>query len=352
MTGQTQNSEPGTSRREVTAGIFLTNQHPVGSDLVRALDEQIMMLHAARDAGWNTVWVGQHFLPAGMTMMQPTPYLARLATEAGEMRLGLGILLLALLNPLQVAEEVATLDIISRGRVIFGVGLGYRDVEYEAFGLTRAEGVRRLRENLRVVRALWTQEHVEIDLPWCQISGAGLTTRPVQKPHPPIWIAANSDSAVRRAARLSDVWLVNPHASVPTIRRQIDIFRETRAAAGLPEPAELPAIREVFCGRTREEALAMARPYLDAKYQVYAAWGQDKVMPAEETFHRPFDDLANERFVIGTPDDCLRALLPWRDELGVNHFIFRTHWSGMPVEYALSSMDLISREVIPALQRP
>lgn len=342
---------PTPAQRPVTVGIHLTNQHPPGSDPVRGLDEQIVLLHAARDAGWDTVWVGQHFLPEGMTMLQPLPYAARLVPEAGDMRIGLGILLLALLNPVDVAESVATLDIISRGRVIVGVGLGYREVEYQAFGLSRRDGIRRLRENLRVVRALWTEERVTVDLPWCRINGVGLTTRPVQQPHPPVWMAANSDAAVRRAARLADVWLINPHATLATVRRQLDLFRQARAAVGLAAPAELPAIREVFCAPTRAQARALAEPYLAAKYDVYAAWGQDEVMPDHDRFDVPFEQLAGDRFVLGTPEDCLRALLPWRDQLGVNHFIVRTHWSGMPVEHALQSIDLLSRDVIPVLQQ-
>lgn len=284
-------------------------------------------------------------------MLQPLPYLARLAPEAGEMRLGLGILLLALHNPVDVAESVASLDVICRGRLIFGVGLGYRDVEYDAFGIARGERVRRFRENLRVVRALWTGERVDVDVPWCRLRGATLTTRPVQRPHPPLWMAANNDAAVQRAARLADTWMVNPHAAWPTIRRQLDLFRARREAAGLPQPAELPLIREVFCARDRAAALELARPYLDNKYRVYTHWGQDKALPAGESFAVPFEALEGERFVLGSPDDCLRALLPWREQLGVNHFIFRTHWSGMPVGSALHSMDLLSREVIPVLRR-
>ncbi len=117
----------------------------------------------------------------------------------------------------------------------------------------------------------------------------------------------------------------------------------------IPLP-ELPAIKEIVCAPTRERALQIAKPYLTEKYEAYRAWGQDAVLPQDETFDLPFDRLLQERFVIGTPDDCLRELLGWRDALGVDHFIFRPFWSGMPVEAALASMQLLSREVIPALR--
>lgn len=334
----------------VAFGIVLTNQHPVGSDPVRGLDEQIRMLHAARDAGWDSAWVAQHYLSEGVTMLQPLPYLARLVPEAGDMRLGIGIMLLALQNPLDVAESVATMDVITRGRLTFGVGLGYRDEEYNAFGIERRRGVRRFEANLRAVRDLWTHERVELDLPWCKLDGARLSVYPVQQPHPPIWMAANNDRAVQRAAAMSDAWLINPHATLETIRRQLALFQQTRADAGLPPVTEQPAIREVFCAATRTEAMERAAPYLGAKYQVYAHWGQDKAMPGAESFDRPFAELLADRFIIGTPQDCIAALLPWRDELHVDHFILRTHWSGMPVESALDSIRLLSKEVLPAVR--
>jgi alkanesulfonate monooxygenase SsuD/methylene tetrahydromethanopterin reductase-like flavin-dependent oxidoreductase (luciferase family) len=335
--------------RPVQIGLYLTNQHPVGTDMVEALRGQIRLLHRARDHGWDSVWAGQHFLPT-MAMTQPVPFLARLAAEAGEMRVGLGILLLALANPLEVAETFASLDVVSGGRFTLGVGLGYRDVEYDAFGIRRRERVRRLEENLRLVEALWAGDAVSADLPWCRLDRATLTILPVQRPRPPLWMAADSDRAVERAARMADTWIINPHATTSTIGRQLDLFDRVRREHGRPTLPELPAIKEVVCGPTRERALEMARPYLTVKYEAYRAWGQDAALPAGETFDLPFERLLQERFVIGTPDDCLLELLGWRDRLGVDHFIFRPFWSGMPVEAALESMDLLSRDVIPALR--
>jgi alkanesulfonate monooxygenase SsuD/methylene tetrahydromethanopterin reductase-like flavin-dependent oxidoreductase (luciferase family) len=335
--------------RPVQVGLYLTNQHPVGTDMVEALRGQIRLLHRARDHGWDSVWAGQHFLPT-MAMTQPVPFLARLAAEAGEMRVGLGILLLALANPLEVAETFASMDVVCDGRFTLGVGLGYRDVEYDAFGIGRRERVRRLEENLRLVEALWVGETVSADLPWCRLDGASLTILPVQRPRPPLWMAADADRAVERAARMADTWIVNPHTTTSTIARQLALFERVRRELGRPRLPELPAIKEVVCGPTRARALEMAKPYLSVKYEAYRAWGQDAALPADETFDLPFERLLQERFVIGTPEDCLRELLAWRDRLGVDHFIFRPFWSGMPVETALESMQLLSREVIPTLR--
>ncbi|WP_406690030.1 LLM class flavin-dependent oxidoreductase [Saccharopolyspora sp. ID03-671] len=332
----------------VKVGVFLTHQQPEGRDPVEALGEQLRLVRAARDGELDSVFAGQHHLPESFSHIQPLPWLARLAAEAGEMRIGTGIHLLALHNPVDTAENFASLDAVTGGRSVFGVGLGYREVEYAAFGIPPEQKVKRFTENLRIVQELWSGEPVHADNPWCRLDGVRSTSLPRSKP--PVWMAANSDGAVRRAARLADTWMINPHATTATIRRQLDLFHAERAAAGREPVRELPLMREIYCAPTRERALELARPHLARKYQVYADWGQDKVMPDRESFRTDYAELADDRFIVGSPQDCVDALLPWRDSLGVNHFILRTDWAGMPVEDALSSLHLLATEVAPALR--
>ena len=135
-------------------GLFLTNQQRLDVDMVAALDEQIAMARLARDRGWDSLFSGQHYLNEGDNQqLQLVPFLARLIPEAGDMRVGLGVLLLNLHNPVYVAETVATLDVISGGKLIFGVGLGYREVEFAMAGIERGERGALLEECARVLRA-------------------------------------------------------------------------------------------------------------------------------------------------------------------------------------------------------
>jgi alkanesulfonate monooxygenase SsuD/methylene tetrahydromethanopterin reductase-like flavin-dependent oxidoreductase (luciferase family) len=113
-----------------------------------------------------------------------------------------------------------------------------------------------------------------------------LTCRPVQKPHPPIWFAANNDAAVRRAAPLGDTWFVNPHATMASITRQMGLYREELARLGKPLPRVRPLIKEIYCAKDRRTALELAGPYLGAKYRAYASWGQDAVLPDGDTFRQ------------------------------------------------------------------
>jgi alkanesulfonate monooxygenase SsuD/methylene tetrahydromethanopterin reductase-like flavin-dependent oxidoreductase (luciferase family) len=332
-------------------GIYLTNQQPPGTDMVSALEEQLLMLRAARDRGWDAVATGQHFLSEGMCQLQLVPFLSRLAAEAGEMTGIAGVLLLALHHPVEVAEQIASLDVLWRGRFVFGVGLGYRETEFDAFRLPRGERRRRFEENLALVKRLWTEDAVSYDGEACKLDQVTMTIRPVQRPHPPIWFAATTDRGVERAAGWGDTWFVGPHATLPTIIRQVTLYRTALARAGRPAPRDLPILREIFCARDRETALGVAGPILASKYGAYARWGQDGALPAEETLQQPFDELAQDRFILGSPEECFTQLRAFVEGAGVNYFLLRTHWSGLPVSAALQSMRLLGDEVLPALRR-
>jgi alkanesulfonate monooxygenase SsuD/methylene tetrahydromethanopterin reductase-like flavin-dependent oxidoreductase (luciferase family) len=333
-------------------GLFVTNQQTLDTDMVSALGDQIAMVRLARDRGWDSLLSGQHYLNEGNNkQLQIVPFLARLAADAGEMTIGLGVLLLNLHNPVYTAETVATLDIIARGNFIFGVGLGYRDVEFDAFGVPKGERVRRFEEYLALIQRLWTEDRVSYAGASCRLDDVRMNIRPVQKPRPPIWIAANNDPAVKRAARLGDSWFINPHAAMDTIRRQVALYRAELTVAGKSAPRELPMVKEVYCARDRATALEMATPYLLAKYRDYARWGQDKVMPDKEDFGRSLDELSAGRFILGSPEECYEQLMPYWEQFGVNHLIIRTHWAGMPLSAALASIRLISDELLPALHK-
>src|SRR6516162_647269 len=332
-------------------GLFVTNQQQLATDMVAALDDQIAMVELARDRGWNSLFTGQHYLNEGDNkQLQAVPFLARLAAVTGEMTIGLGILLLNLHNPVYTAETIATLDVIARGKFVFGVGLGYRQVEFDAFGVLKGERVQRFENYLGLIQRLWTEDRVSYDDSTCHLSNGRMNIHPVQKPRPPIWIAANNDPAVKRAARLGDAWFVNPHSTIDTVRRQVVLYQAELKAAGKAAARELPVVKEVYCAKDRKTALEMAGPYLLAKYRDYAKWGQDKVMPDDTDFNRPLEELIKQRFILGSPEDCYDGLKPYWEEFGVNHIIIRTHWVAMPLSTSLASMRLISDELLPALQ--
>src|SRR2546425_2577933 len=141
--------------------------------------------------GSTSVWASQHYLSAPSSYFQPIPTLARVAAEAPGMTLGTGCLLLPLHHPVEIAEQLATLDVITAGRFVFGVGLGYRDVEKEAMGLNPKERVGRLVEGLEGIERLWNGEPVTYHRTPLPLREGRVSMRPLQQPRPPVSLAAD-----------------------------------------------------------------------------------------------------------------------------------------------------------------
>jgi alkanesulfonate monooxygenase SsuD/methylene tetrahydromethanopterin reductase-like flavin-dependent oxidoreductase (luciferase family) len=266
------------------------------------------------------------------------------------MKLVLSILLLPLYSPADVAETVATLDVISDGRVVLGVGLGYRDIEYQAFNVERRHRVGRFLESLELVQRLWTEDEVTYHGTHFNLDNATCAIRPVQQPHPPIWVAANFDTVVRRAGELGMPWFVNPHATLETLERQTAIYKEGLAVGGKEMPAEMPIIKEMHVAATHEEAIRNVQPYLEAKYQAYADWGQDKALPGEEDFRIPFEELARDRFILGSSEEVIQQIEDHRQRVGANHFMFRVWYPGMDARMAMRVVEQMGDNVLPYFQ--
>ena len=167
---------------------------------------------------------------------------------------------------------------------------------------------------------------------------------------PPIWLAADSDRGVKRAAVLGDAWFVNPHTRLDELERQMRMYRAERAGAGLPPAAVTPVIKEICVAASDEEALRVARPYLQTKYEAYVDWGQSEVLPQADTLRREFSELIEGgRFVLGSPETCAAILADHVNRLGADHFVCRLQWPGMPQAQVLRSMRLLATEVMPAL---
>jgi alkanesulfonate monooxygenase SsuD/methylene tetrahydromethanopterin reductase-like flavin-dependent oxidoreductase (luciferase family) len=265
------------------------------------------------------------------------------------MQVAATVILVPLHNPVELAESIATLDCITNGKFVFGVGLGYRDEEYTAFGVQRGERVGRMNEAMDLIKKLWSEDEVEFNGKYYTVPKTKISTRPVQNPHPPIWVAANNDVAIRRAARWGYPWLINPHATVPMVADQWVRYKAALEEFGNPVPDELPMMREMYVARDRETAFIESQPFLEGKYKAYADWGQDKALPGEESFSVPYQDLAKDRFLLGSPDDIVTEFRRYSDELGVNHMICRMQWPGMPQEQVLKQIELLGREVIPRI---
>jgi alkanesulfonate monooxygenase SsuD/methylene tetrahydromethanopterin reductase-like flavin-dependent oxidoreductase (luciferase family) len=330
-------------------GLALSVQHRPEDSQAARFAEHVEQVRLARAVGFSSVWASQHYLADPYTYFQPMPTLGRMAAEAEGMTLGTGVLLLPLHQPVDFAEQLATLDVICGGRLIVGVGLGYRDAENQAMGLDPRTRVARLVEGLEVVERLWSGEPVTYQGKHFQLRDARISMPPLQRPRPPIWLAANTDPGVRRAARLGDAWLMNPHTTLGALERQLALFREERRTAGRPPARETPLIRECCVAPTAAAANAEGRPHLEAKYGAYRGWEQDKALPADDQWSAAFDELARDRFLLGDPGRVREEIARYRERLGLTTLIVRVQWPGMAQAAVLRTIRLLGEQVLPAL---
>ncbi|MCL0044458.1 LLM class flavin-dependent oxidoreductase [Dehalococcoidia bacterium] len=334
-------------------GLSILNQWLGDEGMSTKLAETVEQAHAAKEAGFDMITnTGQHYLTYPYQQPAILPYLAYLAAAADGMHVAATVLLLPLLSPVDVAESVASLDAMTGGRFILGVGLGYREVENIAFGTTPKERVPRMLESLEVMKRLWTENEVEYNGTFYTIPRVKLATRTVQKPYPPIWVGASSSPAVRRAARLGYPWLIGPHSTIATLEPQINMYKQILHGGGIEGTSHLPMIRELYVDTNAASAFDKARPYLEPKYQQYAAWGQDTVLPGQESFRqRSFLELAKDRFLIGSPDQVVEAIDGYQKRLGISDLIFRMQWPGMPHIAVMHQIDLLGQHVLPHFKR-
>jgi alkanesulfonate monooxygenase SsuD/methylene tetrahydromethanopterin reductase-like flavin-dependent oxidoreductase (luciferase family) len=310
-------------------GLYLTTQFTEGTDVAAARGEMVEQVRVARQSGFSSLWVPHHYLTAPMQMLAPIPMLAYLAREAEGMTIGPNILIMPLLNPVHVAEDAVTLDLLSGGKYVLGIGIGYREEEFATFNVPLKERVHRFTESIELMRRLWTEERVTYRGKMFTVEDLGIGLKPLAPGGPPIWVAGVVDSAVKRAARIGDAWLITNFAHLSVLEPQMKMYRETLAEVGKPFPTDVPITRECYIGPTRAKALEECRAALQYKYSAYAAWGLDKQSEGSESFNQPFEQFVADRFIIGDKAFVAEEIQRYNSLLGVNHFIMRVQWPGL-----------------------
>ena len=312
-------------------GLFINTQFPEGVSVADRVPEMIEQVRAARDAGFASLWFPHHWLTYPMQMLQITPLMGYIAAHAQGMTIGPNILILPPLNPMHVAEEAATLDVLTGGNYILGVGLGYRQPEFDAFGISLAERAPRFNEAIHLMRRLWTENRVSHQGRFYTVNDAGIGVKPVRPGGPPIYIAGQADVSVRRAARIGDAWLIVNTGGLKKLAPLMQTYRAALKEYGRT-PMEYPITVECYVGERHATAHEECRGPLEYKYGAYSAWGM------EDRTSVSFEDFARDRFIIGDKSSVKEEIARYRELLGVDHFIMRCQWPGLPQEQALGSI--------------
>jgi alkanesulfonate monooxygenase SsuD/methylene tetrahydromethanopterin reductase-like flavin-dependent oxidoreductase (luciferase family) len=253
-------------------------------------------------------------------------------------------LLLPLLNAVDVAENVVTLDHLTHGRLTLGVAIGYREEELEVVGLTRKDRVPKLEESLHVMKRLWAGEEVTYNGTYVTLTKARLGFGPYQQPHPPIEFGAQSPGAVRRAARLGDGIFLGPQVAWRDIRELVTIYQDARQRSGNPELGMLGASRCLIVGRNKEDAAAKAQAYLEKTFNNYKRWRmQERTMvPLQLDFDAGLDAWT----IHGSPQECLEIIQTAREDMGLGYIGFTIYSLPTELQARIDYLQMIAEEIV------
>lgn len=242
----------------------LKDRISVGMSLPHRSAEPIDMSAVERVAqraealGFSDLWVTENTLDRNFSF-DPAVILAYAAAMTKRIRLGVAVVVLPVHNPSHVAHQFATLDYVSGGRAILGLGLG-REHHFAQFQIPMERRVRRFREGIEIVKALWTQPKVDYPGEIYRLDGSGITLKPVQKPHLPMWFGGEHPDALRRAALRADGWMGSGASSTAVFGKCVPILRAELEKAGR-DPARFPISKRVFLAV--DERPEVARAELD-----------------------------------------------------------------------------------------
>lgn len=314
--------------------------------------EAIELAVAAEDLGFDSVWTSEHhfvddgYLPSVLVMS------AAIAARTDRVAIGTALLLAPLLDPVRVAEDAAIVDLVSGGRVILGVGLGWREEEFEGLGVPLEERSRRLEDALAVYRQAWSGEPVTGGA-LLRYPGVPVRPLPARSGGPPLWVGALSDPAVRRAGRLGDGFMAT-EVDASSLAEQVALARRARADAGGADDLAISVHLPTFAwhGADAWERVREHHRYVAWKYDdMETARGRAGPPPSPPPMDPPQEEALRERILLGEPAEVAARISALADAAGGDlHFIARLYWPGMDPAIQREAMAVFAEEVIPELR--
>jgi alkanesulfonate monooxygenase SsuD/methylene tetrahydromethanopterin reductase-like flavin-dependent oxidoreductase (luciferase family) len=314
--------------------------------------EQVAVAEAA---GFGTVWVTEHhFREFGGMVPSPQLLLSAISQRSRRLRLGTSVTLLPLHHPLRVAEDFAMLDVLSGGRLEFGVGRGMALSGYEGFGQGWQDAQERMKEALALIVEAWTRPTVRFDGRYYRCPEVRTLPRPVQQPHPPIWVTASVDPESFRWVGAQGYDLMILPWLFPGTPENVALYHEARAAAGHAGPGRVMAMYPTHIAESEAEARVHAAPAWDRWREFLGA--ETKASQASRPTMPPpvartdYEFMVGERRVpLGSVERAV-ATARWAASVGVTHLGLTFHFAGIDHSATLRAIELWGRAVAPALR--
>ncbi len=338
--------------------LFLLQDPPNGDHVPRLYDEVFEQAELAEQVGFEAFFVPEHHQMPDGYLPAPLTFAAALAARTKRAEIGTGILQLPLYHPLQVAEQVAVIDNIAKGRFILGAGLGLVQKEFDAFEIPLAAAASRFTEAVEILKQAWTGRPFSYHGRHFHFDQVTITPRPVRQPRPPIWVGAMSAIALKRAGRIGDGWISDPLHNFDVMKAWSQIYRAAAAQAGNPR-AEIALLRDAWVAESRAEVERVWWPHIQAYHLFYLhlgffssgrfnaqwePWVKEIATDAEWTFAR----VAPNRLICGTPDEVVADLKRYEREIGCQYMILvLRHPTGPSHQETLKCIELFGKEVLP-----
>ena len=338
-------------------GTFLLLQSPSAEPTDVAYRRGVEITQAAEELGFRNMWLAEHHFSTYGYISRPVMFALHLADRTRRIRIGTAVIVLPLHHPLIVAEEIATADILSGGRLDVGLGRGYQHYEFERLGLDLSESRTRWEESVDVILLALSGQTFTYEGKHFKIPETTVFPQPLQRPHPPIWVTAQSpesiETTVRRGFHLLSGGFGVPIERLREFRR---VFDAQVAQYPPKQPIRVGTQRPVYVTHDAAEARAAAEQ---------ARWNMRVTLSLRNNYGRveagramavPFpnepstDDLLEKFAVIGTPDTCIRQLHRLHEAMGIDHFNCSFSFGDLSQAQVLRSMRLFSEEVMPAFR--
>ena len=330
-------------------GLYSSIANPPGGEhLDRCVDQVIAEAQLAEASGFDSCFFGEHHQDRDGFLPSPLIVATAVAAQTRRLQVGTSVILLPLHHPVHLAEDVATLDIVSKGRVILGVGVGYQAADFRAFAVPMEHRVGLFEEGVEIIRKCWSGEPFSFHGAHYRLEDIQILPRPFQTPAPPLWIGASVPAAVRRAGRLGDAFVATPSTTLAHTVRLVDTYRQAARQAGrLPQ---VVLMRDAWVAQSRAEAEAVYGPEVMAAYRYYwenrLAEFQNISSEAEFTL----ENLAQDRLILGDPETCIREFHRWHEATGADTFLLRlrhAHSGGPAHEQIMGAIKLFGDSVLP-----
>jgi natural product biosynthesis luciferase-like monooxygenase protein len=315
---------------------------------------------SAEELGFEAVWIGEHHFDRYIC---PSPQVvaAAIARSTKKMRIGTAVALLPHHDPVRLAEDYAMVDLLSGGRLDFGVGRGFIKTIYDGFNQSMADSRERFIEALEIIERAWSQETFSYEGRFRTVRDVRLLPRPLQKPMPPIYMAAaaSPESFVAAGEKGHSLLLALFALPLSVLKENVQLYRETLSKAGYaPQQREIAAGYHSFVDETPEQARRKWEPH----YMRYLRFVATLLPPPEEiegtqyeSFKRfgehlkrvTFEQMYPDRVLCGTPAQCVDRIGLLQEELGITHFHVYMDLGGLDHREVMRSLERFATKVIP-----